>query len=230
MIRRALIIDTETTGLDPKADDVVEIGAILYSVEHRTSLIQFSTLQYASSNAAESINRISVAALADIEERYPLQLNDVLPPLLADADVIVAHNASFDRGWFAGEWHGKPWLCTKDDFMWPMQTKPGMSLINLALAHGIGVSSAHRALTDCQLIAALFDRMDLFGLDLEAMFAHAMRPKALFQAMVSFDDRQLAKDAGFEWRAESKQWVRRMAIEDAAALPFRTRQLEAVAA
>jgi DNA polymerase III subunit epsilon len=61
--------------------------------------------------------------------------------------------------------------------------------VSLALSHGIGVSSAHRALTDCSLIAALFDRME----KLEAMIEEAKRPKALFQAQVSFKDKDLER-------------------------------------
>mgnify|MGYP001445080876 CR=1 FL=1 len=32
MINRVLIVDTETTGLEPHSSQVIEIGAILYSV------------------------------------------------------------------------------------------------------------------------------------------------------------------------------------------------------
>jgi DNA polymerase III subunit epsilon len=227
MIRRCLIIDTETTGLDPSTDSVIETGLVLYSVEHQTTLIQFSTLHYASANPAEQINRIPAAALIDIEERYPLlSLSSLLSCLVEDADVIVAHNAEFDRAFFGGNWHSKPWLCTKDDFTWPRQTKPGESLVTLALEHGIGVASAHRALTDCQLIAALFDRMP----DLQGMFAHAMRPRATFEAKVSYDEREIAKAAGFRWDGAKKRWTRRMAIEDAERLSFRTVQFEERAA
>jgi DNA polymerase-3 subunit epsilon len=229
MIRRCLIVDTETTGLDPKAHDIIEIGVVLYSVEHRTSLISFSTLQYAADNAAENINGISPAALDDIEQKYPLDLSTIIEPLIADADVIVAHNAEFDRAWLAGPWHSKPWLCTKFDFRWPRQTREGESLVALALSHGIGVASAHRALTDCSLIAALFDRAQLFGGDLQAMFAHAMRPKATFLSLAPFEEKDKVKAAGFQWDGTSKRWTRRMAIEDAAALPFKTLQLQEVA-
>lgn len=216
MIQRALILDTETTDLDPSKGSLIEIGAILYSVTHRTSLIQYSTLLPADSNPAERINRIPAAALEDVPPTASL-----LKDLFRWADVTVCHNAEFDRKWFNGEYLDKPWLCTQSDFRWPLATKDGGSLVHLALDHGIGVSSAHRALSDCMLIAALFDRMD----DLQSMFVYAMRPKGIFQALVSYDDREKAKVAGFKWDGDRKRWTRRMAIEDAAALPFRTLQL-----
>jgi DNA polymerase-3 subunit epsilon len=144
------------------------------------------------------------------------------------ADVFVAHNAEFDSKRLFGDSRflplaSLPWVCTMSDFKWPLATREQGSLTNLALDHGIGVSSAHRALTDCRLIASLFDRMT----DLQSMFAVAMRPKALFVGMQPFDDNQLAKDAGFKWdRLVPKKWSRMMAIEDATLLSFPVRRVD----
>jgi DNA polymerase III subunit epsilon len=93
--------------------------------------------------------------------------------------------------------------------------------VNLALNHGIGVSSAHRALTDCQLIAALFDRMD----DLEGMINKADRPKAVYRAQVSFEEKDLAKAAGFRWNPDKRMWIRRMATADTLKLQFPVQEI-----
>lgn len=225
-MKNCLIIDVETTGLDPANDSIIEIGAVLYSIEFQTTLSSVSGLWSAPANDAERTNRIPALAIAAVPHDREVRLGESIVWLLAESDVVVAHNAEFDRAFM--EWFGLPelrvlpWLCTMFDFKWPQASRESQSLVTLALDHGIGVSSAHRALTDCQLIAALFDRMD----DLPAMFAHAMRPKAMFRANVSYDDRQLAKGAGFQWDAESRIWKRRMAIEDAETLPFRVTRIE----
>jgi DNA polymerase III subunit epsilon len=227
---KVLIIDTETTGLDAKRDWVIEIGAILYSVPHRTTLFQFSTLLNAPNNAAEHINRIPAAVLPEICMNTQQVFIDTLQQLAQAADYAIAHNATFDKQWFDGS-HlpilrniaAEPlkWLCTLEDFTFPQQTRQGENLVSLALNHGIGVSSAHRALTDCQLIATLFDRMD----DLQGMIDRADRPKALYRAHVSYEDRDLAKTAGFKWNAGSKIWTRRMATVDALKLPFPVKEI-----
>jgi len=224
MINRCLIVDTETTALDPAAGRVIEIGAILYSVSCRTPLASFSALLPGETNEAEKINRIPDAALREMTA-LDLDLKATLALMRSHAQVIVAHHAELDRQWFRGEWLAPPWLCTAFDFAWPNATREAGSLIHLALEHGIGVSSAHRAINDCQLIAALFDRMN----DLPAMFDRAMRPKAIFQAIVPFEEKDKAKDAGFKWDGATKKWTRRMAIEDAAGLPFKTLLLQEVA-
>jgi DNA polymerase-3 subunit epsilon len=228
MIHRALIIDTETNGLEDTAQ-VIEVGAILYSVENQCSLQEMSTLLPSLKNAAEPINRIKVTALAEIELTRSVSFAmELLFAMSKAADVYVAHNSEFDSKKVFGDTRflplaSLPWICTMSDFKWPLATKEQGSLINIALDHGVGVASAHRALTDCRLIAALFDRMA----DLSAMFEVAMRPKGLFQALVPFERKDEAKAAGFKWNGADKTWTRQMAIEDTAALGFPVRQIEA---
>jgi len=218
-----LILDTETSGIDAAEHNLLEIAAILYSVEHQCVLQQISTLIPGSrdDNPAQFVNNIPIAAVNDT----PSELADYLCRTInywgEIAEYVVAHNAPFDRKWFKdhpifAKLYEQPWLCTCNEFAWPQQHRPGQKLIDLALAHGIGVSSAHRALTDCQLIAALFDRME----DLPGMVAHAATPKVLVRADVSFKDKQLAKDAGFRWDGKGKQWTLRMNPADAEALAF----------
>ncbi len=234
MTLNLLIIDTETTGTDPQQDRVIEIGAVLYSATHQSPLAQLSYLLDSPDNAAEPINRIPPAALSILPKSLQYQSLSLLQGMATEANYIIAHNAEFDAQWFDDsklpilrDCNQKPlpWLCSMADMTWPKQSRPSQSLINLALDHGIGVSSAHRALTDCQLLAELFTRLEAD--ELNRLICQASRPKALFKALVSYDDRQLAKDAGFRWHAADKTWRRRMAVEDAPQLPFPVVQLQA---
>ena len=219
---RVLILDTETTGLSPDADRVIEVAAILYSIDHATVIECYSSLiDSGTGNAAEAINRIPPAAL--IEASTGSLVWQRVESLANDATCIVAHNASFDRSFCPDPLPSlRPWVCSKNDIQWPKQTRPAPSLVALALEHDLGVAVAHRALADCDLIARLFTRSRELGADLGAMLTRALRPSAVFAALVSYEERERAKSAGFRWEPESKQWLRRMAIEDAAALPFRT--------
>lgn len=222
MIKRILIVDSETTGTDD-ASDLIEIGLVLYSVENRCSLQELSMLiPSTSTNAAEKINRIPGAALDEMAAQKDLcQSGMVLAREMAEAaDAYAAHFAEFDQK-FMRFLPDKPWICTMSDCEWQRASRQGMSLVNLALEYGIGISSAHRALTDCRLIAAIFDRSE----DLLQILTRAMRPKARFKAIVSYDDRRLAQERGFRWDAAQKVWWRSMAIEDVELLPFRAVQM-----
>ena len=231
-MQNLLIIDTETNGIEPKQNSVIEIGVILYSCDYQTTLAQLSYLLYAPDNAAETINHISPEALGCLPDFFQDKSLDLLQEMSANAAYAIAHNADFDQQWFGNNQHlptlkdcnGQPikWLCTMD-MTWPKQSKPGESLVSLALNHGIGVSSAHRALTDCQLLAELFTRLS--AEQLSQQLTEALKPRAYFQAQVSYEERQLAKEAGFRWNGKSKAWTRKMPIEETKALPFAVVQL-----
>jgi DNA polymerase-3 subunit epsilon len=218
--RTLLIIDTETTGLDPETQHCVEVGAILFDVQSRAVLAQQSFLLPAETNAAEPINRIPAAVT-----RLPQPWKEGLrwfQNLLDAADVLVAHNAAFDRQWFGrGELPAvtQPWLCSMDDMRWPAdrQLRSRPSVRDLALAYGVPVWAAHRALTDCIYLAEVFARCE----DLEQQLLQGLEPRQLVRAKVSYDDRQLARDAGFRWNDPIKgAWARRMSEREIQELSF----------
>ena len=219
---RILIIDTESSGLDPLVDHLVEVACIQWSVTHACALTCWSALVQASSNAAEAINGIPAAALSAAQEARVVF--EVLKQGAENCDVIVAHNATHDRNFLPPL--GKPWVCSMEDIQWP-GAKPGgfTSVIDLALANGLAVLSAHRALSDCLLLSRLFERMVEKGVDVQAMMARAMRPKGLFVSLAPFAQKDVVKAHGFKWFGEDKEWRRRMFLDDVAALPFKVRQL-----
>ena len=222
MVKTVLILDTQTTGLTPLLGKCIEIGAILFDVPSRAVISQLSFLVPCTEpNPVQHINNI------------PSQLTTLQPSLLRPslelfknyvdlADLVVAHNVDFDRQWFGIDplpQINKPWLCTMSDFSWP-GTKTRPSVTAVALAHGIPVWAAHRALTDCIYLAQIFERCP----DLQASIENAASPRTLYQALVSFDDRQLAKDAGFAWNTDGlKRWTRKLTKPEAEALPFKTK-------
>jgi DNA polymerase-3 subunit epsilon len=206
--------------LEPENHCCVEVGAILFNVKSRAVLAQQSFLLPAETNAAEPINRIPAAVT-----RLPQPWKQALlwfQNLLDAADVLVAHNAAFDRQWFGrGELPAvtQPWLCSMEDMRWPAdrQLRSRPSVRDLALAYGVPVWAAHRALTDCIYLAEVFARCD----DLEQLLLQGLEPRKLVRAKVSYDDRQLARDAGFRWNDPIKgAWARRMSAREIQELSF----------
>ena len=218
--RTLLIVDTETTGLDPQLDHCLEVGVILFDVPSRQVLAQQSFLLPVEANAAEAINHIPASA-TQLHQPWRQAL-DYLQSLLEVADVLVAHNAVFDRQWF-GRGHlpatDKRWLCSMEDMRWPAdrQLRSRPSVRDLALAYEIPVWAAHRALTDCTYLVEVFRRCD----HLEQLIAHGLEPRQLMRAQVSYNDRHLARDAGFRWNELVKgAWARRLSVREACDLDF----------
>ncbi len=218
--KNILILDTETTGLDSEKDHCIEVGAILFNVENRSVLAQQSFLLPVKRNSAERINKIP----AEIT-RLPQPFNEAIKyfeTLLLVSDVIVAHNVEFDKKWFGiGKLPGinKPWVCSMDDIRWPedRQLKSRPSVRDLALAYGVPVWNAHRALTDCIYLSEVFIRCN----DLETLLIRALEPKVIVRAEITYEQRYLAKNAGFRWNDAIKgAWSRRMSHRDIKELDF----------
>lgn len=213
-----LILDTETTGVTD-SDTAIEVACILYSLKHAAPIRSFASLIRSDSNPAEHVNRIPASLLPYAPEAAAVWTAVARHVTMADA--IVAHNADFDRRFVPAMTGANvtPWVCSMDDIAWPVACE-SRSLVSIALAHGLGVATAHRALADCELLARLFTRAAEMGTDLGALLAHAMRPKALFRALVPFERNHEAKAAGFRWDADRRAWLRKMAVADASGQPF----------
>jgi DNA polymerase-3 subunit epsilon len=215
-----LIIDTETTGINPEEDQIIEIGAVLYSVTYKTILMQLSTLLPVIENKAEHINKISADATFDDSVKEQM-LIPALEMMICSAGALVAHNADFDKSFLLKlnlmYLKDKPWVCTLSDVEWPMPQCNGARLIDLAIAHEVPVVSAHRALTDCLLLASIFDKQS----DLYDLLDKAGRPKDIYRANISFEEKDKARDAGFNWnRLVKNAWAKKMTPEAAAKIPF----------
>jgi DNA polymerase-3 subunit epsilon len=217
---RILILDTETTGLSPEQGVCIEVGAVLFDVGSRAVLQQLSFLLPCQANPAEAINGIPAAVT-----RLPQPTEAALAlfaALVAAADAVVAHHAAFDRQWFG---HGAlpaltiPWICSMEDIRWPaeLQLRANPSLRDLALAHGVPVWAAHRALTDCDYLVHVFQRSAQLG----ALLVAAQEPRELYRARLSYSERHLAREAGFRWNEPvAGAWSRRLSKREAEALPF----------
>ncbi len=221
-----LILDTETTGLDNEKDDCLEVGSILFNVKNRSVLAQQSFLLPVEINNAEKINNIP----AEIT-RLPQPLSEAIKyfeSLVRVSDVIVAHNAEFDMKWFGLNklpQIEKQWICSMDDITWPVdrQLKTRPSVRDLALAYGVPVWNAHRALTDCIYLAEVFKRCS----ELEKMLIRAQEPKVLLRAEISYEKRHLARNAGFRWNDAIKgAWSRKMSRRDLEKLEFPVHEVD----
>jgi DNA polymerase-3 subunit epsilon len=225
--QRLLILDTETTGLSPNAGQCIEVGAVLFHVPSRSVLTQVSFLLPCPSNPAQVVNGID-AAVSRLPQPWQEGLR-CFEAMVASADALVAHNVPFDRQWFglgALPPLQAPWICTMEDIRWPAerQLRPTPSLRDLALAYGVPVWAAHRALTDCLYLVQVFERCD----ELEELLQVALEPRRLYRARLSYAERHRAKEAGFRWNDPVQgAWTRRLSQRELEALTFPVQAVEA---
>jgi DNA polymerase-3 subunit epsilon len=223
---RLLVLDTETTALSREHGQCIEVGAVLFHVPSRAVLMQVSFLLPCPSNPAEAINGIP-APVSRLSQPWQAGLA-CFEAMVDAADAVLAHNAAFDRQWFGQAplpALSKPWICSMEDIRWPAdrQLKATPSVRDLALAYGIPVWAAHRALTDCIYLVQVFERCP----QLELLLQAAQEPRRLYRAQLGYAERHLAKEAGFRWNEPVRgAWSRRLSDREVAALSFAVEAVE----
>lgn len=204
-----VILDTETTGLDPNKDRLIEVGMAKFDEENGCLIECCSFVVESPGNDAQRVNGIPPAILTLGRAMHLAQAVETVRRWADGTRAIVAHNAEFDKKWLPAL-GGPPWVCSLRDIDWPNGTG---SLEKLALAHGIGVLPGHRAIYDVLTLVRVFATVG----GGTSLIDRALRPRVLVQSNQSFGMNRIAQDAGFAWHAESKRWLRRMAKDDYAA-------------
>ncbi len=156
--RTFVAIDLETTGLDPRRDRIIEIGAVRFNmqgiVERFTALVNPHRSIPLSIQQLTGIRDADVASAPDLEQ--------VLPEFLSfvdlSVDALVGHNVDFDLGFLhaAGVHLRLPALDTYDLATILVPGMPSYSLGELARQLDIPLDQAHRALGDAEAAARLF--------------------------------------------------------------------------
>ena len=158
-----IAFDTETTGLDPAAGRIVEIGAVKF--DRRGIAARYNVLinpEIPMPEEAGKVNGITDEMLKD----KPL-IAAVFPDFFdfIGTGVLVAHNAPFDINYINAELKriGKSPLGNKvvDTRIFAKEIFPGLSsyaLQDLAVQLGITALEAHRAEDDARVCMELFDK------------------------------------------------------------------------
>jgi len=151
--RTGVIVDTETTGLDHSKDEIIEIGAVAFTFDDDGHIGDvtgvYGGLQQPTIPIPPEITRLTGIT----EEMVAGQLIDVgsLRALLEPADLVVAHNAGFDRPFceaFSSMFCGKAWACSVKEVDWAARGFEGTKLGYLISQSGY-FHNGHRAVDDC---------------------------------------------------------------------------------
>lgn len=160
-MNRGLIIDVETTGLDPRLDEIVELAAVPFEYDAAHDCVLALPGSYVGLREPSVPIGRQAAALHGITGAMVAGAaldDDRITALVTQADFLVAHNAQFDYGFVTRAYPlaaRRPWLCSLRHIDWGRQGYFAKSLGALAAAHRIVAPQAHRAAGDCQTLLLL---------------------------------------------------------------------------
>jgi DNA polymerase-3 subunit epsilon len=130
---RGIILDTETTGLNHRKDEIIEIGVVAFTFDERGMIGDitgiYGGLQQPSAPIPAEITKLTGIT----DEMVSGQIIDMaaLRSLIDPADLIIAHNADFDRPFceaFSNVFSGKAWACSNAEINWSARGFEGTKL------------------------------------------------------------------------------------------------------
>ncbi|MCJ7625538.1 MAG: hypothetical protein MUO76_18755 [Anaerolineaceae bacterium] len=173
-------LDLETTGLNPKSDAIIEIGAVRFNGQRVEE--EFSTLI----NPEKLIPReiTSLTGITNEMVRNAPKIYEILPKLSAFTGIhpILGHNVQFDLS-FLQQYKVLLDNDTIDTYEMASVLLPTSSRYNLealGLAHGIPVRNSHRALEDARttrgIFLQLFEKSNELPIELVVEFVRLSDP------------------------------------------------------
>ncbi len=211
---KAVVLDTETTGMNPSADKIIELGMVVF---------QYCPYTGQAYRVLETYNELEDPGMPIPPESTKIhnitddmvagkRIDDaVVDALLADVSIVIAHNADFDRGFVEARlpvFASKAWACSLKQVPWKSAGFGGASLEFLAYRNGFHYKG-HRASADCHaLLEVLQSNIAGFGGNaFKTLLANArVKDVRIWALNAPFDNKDKLKERGYRWAAERKIW------------------------
>jgi DNA polymerase-3 subunit epsilon len=217
----ALVVDTETTSLDWKTGKIIQIAACPVTFDTRARIVAIgetrSWLQDPGESLLPQIGRLTGLTDADLAGQ---RIDDFsVEQMLADANVVVAHNAKFDRPWWQARYplaYAKPWACSLAEVGWREHGFEGRSLGILLDQAGGWFNARHRADADVNALVALLTVKLPPGHTVAAeMLLTAGKPTLRISASgAPYAVKDALRLRGYRWQAADRIWQRDVAEAD----------------
>lgn len=158
------MIDTETTGLDPQYDKIIEMAAI--KIRDGKEVARYETLV----NPEQPIDDFiaDLTGITNEELSTAPVAADCLPDFMEfiGKDIVVGHNVHFDINFIYDALLACGYAPIKNDFVDTLRlsrrVRPDLEhhrLCDMAAAYGVPQPVAHRSLADCQTAIGVLDAL-----------------------------------------------------------------------
>ena len=216
--KRVLILDTETTGLDSRSESIIELAMLAVDVDLQTGQLVgevevYEDFEDPGRPIPPEITKLTGITRKDVEGQ---KLNEAkIKDMVDRADLIVAHNASFDRPFVENRlevFEHKAWACSFAGIDWKAQGLGSAKLEFLCSELG-WFYDAHRAQVDCHALLRVLssplkpsaETKPLNGL--QQLFKSAENTRTVVKAFGSpFETKDKLKARGYRWDAEARVW------------------------
>jgi DNA polymerase-3 subunit epsilon len=201
-----IILDIETTGLDPTRDEIIELAMISFEFAPDGRIFRvldsFEQLREPLMPIPTEVTRLTGIDAEMVAGRTIDP--EAVAHFAAPAAVIIAHNAGFDRKFVERAYpvfSTKAWACSLSQVDWMQEGFDGTKLAYLLAGCGL-FHDGHRAAEDCHgLLEVLSRELLMTGeLALKRLLDTARRPTYQVWAENSrFESKDVLKARGYRW-------------------------------
>ena len=215
--RLGLVVDVETTGLDPARDEIIELAMIPFRYRTDGEILGIGEGFHRLREPGVAISPRITEITGITEEMVAGHVidRDEVARFVQPVSLVVAHNAAFDRRFlerFSDAFSTKPWACTLTQIDWASEGFECAKLAYLAQASGF-FYDRHRAENDClatiELLANPLPRSGARGLS--RLLDAARTPHWRIWAEGSpYESKEVLKARGYRWNpiaaAQPRSW------------------------
>mgnify|MGYP005614390851 FL=1 len=211
--RRVIVLATETTGLDSKSESIIELAMLSVLVDAATGAPVGPVSVYESFEDPGKPIPPQITEITGIDDSMVQgqRIDDAaVHDLVAQADLVVAHNAGFDRPFVEARFPvfaSKAWGCSFQGIDWKKEGSGSAKLEFLASERG-WFYDAHRAQVDCHaLLQVLASPLANGQTGLTRLLAGAGQTRYKLRATgAPFEAKDKLKARGYRWDGEGRVW------------------------
>lgn len=203
---RGIILDTETTGLSARTDEIIEIGVIAFTFDATGQIGDVTGIYGGLRQPGVPISAEITRLTGITDDMVAGQSIDMaaVQALIEPADLIIAHNAGFDRPFceaFSPLFVRKAWACSNSEIDWAGRGYEGTKLGYLIGQAGY-FHDGHRAVDDCFALLEVLAREseDAASTAFAELYQASQRARVRIYAENSpFDMKDHLKARGYRW-------------------------------
>ena len=213
-------LDTETTGLDHRKDSIIELGILIFKINTESGKITEILEDYSQfQDPGRPIPEV-VVKLTGITDEMVLGHSirwETVNQMLTTVDVIIAHNAKFDRGFIdplVPISSDRIWACSMSQVDWSGTGTSCRNLGHLCMEHGYFFDS-HRAINDVKAAVQLLtlESPSTSKPYMWELYQNCQQSELLVSAEGSpFSTKDALKAKGFRWNVPKKVWQKRISM------------------
>lgn len=206
-VGRGIVLDVETTGLSSESDAILELSLVPFTFTRRSGrVLDVAPAVSSLEDPGRPIPPEVVELTGITDEMVAGQRIDEaqVTEVCQSAELIISHNASFDRGFVHRRFEvlqKKLWACSFRDVPWQALGRRSLALESLMATHCGLFFGGHRASEDCLATLHLLATPLPGGEQpFEYLLASARTPTVRIRAVnTPYETKDILRARGYRW-------------------------------